>query len=362
MTLPRAIRPLVAFPALLRANAFAVAPDQTMAFVEGVWVLGPRSIDDIRRAAVALLAIPKDREAEFHALFDAFFLGHTLPAAMQGEDDDEAEAHEPDGGMTEAEIEDETSAGQDAALSERLGNRTLADGTSDALGRFERLAPARLPRRRSRRLVAARHGPRLDMRRILREAVRRDGEVLELSERRRRSRQRKIMLLIDVSGSMAERTEESLRFAHTLVQTAEQVEVFTLGTRLTRITPALGPRRRDDALARASGLIADIDGGTRIGEAMQALLAIPRYAGFARGASVIVISDGLERGTPDALSDAVRRLARSAWRIDWLTPLAGEGYEPRTEALSTILPHLHALGDGRGTEAIVTHVLEIARP
>lgn len=361
MTLPPAIRPFVAFPALLRTNGFAVAPDQTMTFIEGIGLLGPRSITDIRRAAIALLAIPRDREEEFNALFDAFFLGHALPAALPGEEED-ADAHEPDGGTAEAELGDDERSGQEAALSERLGHRTLGDGSEDALARFARMAPVRLPMWRSRRFLPARHGSRLDMRRTLRDAVRRDGEVLELSERRRRLRQRRIVLLIDVSGSMAERTEESLRFAHALVEAGERVEVFTLGTRLTRITTALCVRRRGKALARASGLIADIDGGTRIGEALQSFLAVPRYAGFARGAAIVVLSDGLERGTPDAMTDAVRRLARTAWRIDWLTPLAGESFAPRTEALSAILPHLHALGDGRGTEAIVSHVLEMARP
>lgn len=350
----------IEFAGLLRANGFAVSPDQTIAFIEGIGLLGPRSITDIRRAGVALLAIPREREAEFDSLFDAFFLGQTMPAAMSG-DDDEVEAHEPDGATSEAEIGDDEPSGLEATIAERLSHRALADGSGEALTRFARLAPARLPRRRSYRHAPARHGTTLDMRRTLREAVRRDGEVLTLVERRRKLRQRRVMLLIDVSGSMAERTEESLRLAHALGVAADRFEAFTFGTRLTRITPAIRLRRRDQAMERASALIADIDGGTRIGEALGAFLAIPRYAGFARGASVIVLSDGLERGTPDALIDATRRLSRIAWRIDWLTPLAGEAFAPRTEALTAILPHLHALGDGASTQAITDHILGITQ-
>ncbi|MBY8975967.1 VWA domain-containing protein [Rhodobacteraceae bacterium NNCM2] len=356
----RVIQRLIGFSALLRANGFAVSPDQTMDFIAGIGLLGPRSVEDIRRAAIALLSIPHDREEEFHSLFDAWFLGQTLPAAMPGEDED-VEAHEDDGASSEADLGDEAPPGLEATVTERLGHRALADLDDLALADLTRRAPARLPRRQSYRRVPARHGRVLDMRRTLRDAARRDGEVLSLSHRRRKLRQRRVVLMIDVSGSMAERTEASLRLAHALARGAERFEAFTLGTRLTRITPAIRLRQRDRALERSAALIADIDGGTRIGEALGAFLAIPRFAGFARGASVVVLSDGLERGTPDALIEATRRLSRLAWRIDWLTPLADDRFEPRTEALSAILPHIDALGDGRSTEAISTHILNITR-
>lgn len=351
---------LVSFPALLRANGFAVAPDQTMSFVEAVGLLGPRSIHDIRRAGVATLAIPQDRRSDFDALFDAHFLGTALPQAMPG-DDEEVEAHEGTGDTEEIPDEPpEDEPGDEATAAERLGHRALADRPEDALARLRRHGAARLPRRRSRRFRPARNGRVLDMRRALREAARRDGEVLTLPMRRRRWRQRKIVLLIDVSGSMAERTESALRLAHTLARVAERLEVFTLGTRLTRVTPALRLANPGRALERASGLISDIDGGTRIGEALTAFLSVPRYAGFARGAAVIVLSDGLERGEPGTLIAATRRLTRLAWRLDWLSPLATDGL-PRTEAMQAILPDLDHLGDGATTQAICEHLLGLAQ-
>lgn len=164
------------------------------------------------------------------------------------------------------------------------------------------------------------------------------------------------MLLIDVSGSMADGTESALRLAHMLARVAERLEVFTLGTRLTRVTPALRIANPARALERASGLIADIDGGTRIGEALTAFLSVPRYAGFARGALVVMLSDGLERGEPDALIVATRRLSRMAWRLDWLSPLAVDGV-PQTVAMRAILPMLDHLGDGATTRAICDHLL-----
>ena len=364
MTLPRAAYPFVEFPAILRGHGFAIAPDQTMGFIEAIGLLGPRDMADIHAAGLAMLAIPHDRRAEFDALFNAYFLGRTVTAPAGGEDDDAVEVHEPDGGQQLIEAdEDETQAGGEAVTAERLSHRQFAEADEDAtLRALRRDAPARLPRRRSYRRAPARHGDRLNMRQTLREAVRRDGEVFTLPRTRRKTRQRRIVLLVDVSGSMQERTDTTMRFAHALAQSADRIEAFTLGTRLTRITPALRISQPDEALARVGALVADFDGGTRIGDALDAFLSVPRFAGFARGAAVVVLSDGLERGTPDAMIHAVQRLSRLAWRLDWLTPLAADAaYTPRTEALHAVLPWLDSLSDGSRLSSITAHVLNLAR-
>jgi uncharacterized protein with von Willebrand factor type A (vWA) domain len=191
---------------------------------------------------------------------------------------------------------------------------------------------------------------------------------LRLPKLKRKLTQRRILLLIDVSGSMKAETDGFLRLAHSLARVAERIEVFTLGTRLTRVTRAIRRRQRDQALDMTSGLVADWDGGTRIGEALQAFLAVPRFASFARGALVVVLSDGLERGEHDTMTDAVQRLTRLAWRIEWLTPDAGRGpsadgadFTPRTAALSSILPYIDHLGDGSSVAAVATRLLSIAR-
>ncbi len=360
--LPRAAAPFVGFSTVLRAHGFAVAPDQTIGFLQAIELLGPRSIEDVRRAGVAMLSIPRDREEEYDALFRAFFLGMAVPGVTEAEDETVA-AHEPTGAEeTGEELDPDAEPGEEAAAHERLSHRAFeADDPEAALARFRRLAPARLPRRRSYRYAADLRGRLLDMRRTLRDAAKRDGEVFTLSRRRRKDRQRKIVLLIDVSGSMKERSEAALTFAHALTGAAERVEVFTFGTRLTRLTPALRLRNREQALARVSGLVSDVDGGTRIGEALAAFLAVPRYAGFARGAAVVVLSDGLERGSPDVMVEAVRRLSRVAWRLDWLSPLVGDvDYAPTTSGLSAVLPDLDALEDGATTQAVVRHVLALS--
>ena len=149
-TLPRAALPFVNFPTVLRAHGFAVSPDQTIGFLEAIALLGPRNIEDIRRAGIAMLAIPKDREEEFDALFRAFFLGMTVPGVTEAEDE-AVTAHEPTGIEEQGEeTEPDDEPGEEAARLERLSHRALAeDDPEAALAVFRRLAPSRLPRRRS---------------------------------------------------------------------------------------------------------------------------------------------------------------------------------------------------------------------
>ena len=210
--------------------------------------------------------------------------------------------------------------------------------------------------------MRARRGPWADLRRTLRESVRHDGEVLRLGRLKRRTRPRKILMLIDVSGSMKGRTDDNMKLAHALAQAVPHVEVFTFGTRLTRVTRPLRLKRREQALAAAAHLVSDWDGGTRIGDALQAFLAVPRFGGYARGAAVVILSDGLERGDPSALRDAIAKLSRRAWRLSWLTPLASSpGFQPQTEALIAIRRFVDDLVDGGSSAAIVSHVLSLGQ-
>ncbi len=364
--LPRPLLPFLAFCSLLRTNGFPVAPEQTESFVAAVGLLGPRAIGDVHRAAVATLAPVPERREEFDALFRLVFLGQTVAAAASRDPDseDEVEAFEDrEAGAAPPDIADEEQSGAAATGAERLFARQFGEQTDDeTLRRFGRAVAAALPRRRSRRLAGAKTRGRLDMRRALREAVRRDGEVVRLPVLQRRQTQRRVLLLIDVSGSMKDRTDTHLRFAHALTRATDRIEVFTLGTRLTRITRAMRRRSRDQALAMASTLVADWDGGTRLGDALQAFLAVPRFAGFARGALCIVLSDGLERGDPSAMTDAMAQMSRLAWATLWLTPLAGDdGYTAETSALKAALPYLDRLGDASSLERLCGEILRFER-
>jgi len=361
---PPAVRRFIAFAPLLRANGFKVAPEQTAAFLSAIALLGPRDLDDVRRAGLATLAPPPERQGAYHALFDMHFLGAEGGVVDEGEEEDVVRVQEDRRGMDEPVSADESNeSGQTATRAEALVERRFGPaGAGEALRRLSREAGRRLPKRASYRRMRARRGAAVDLRRTLRDAARNDGEVIRLSRLRRRTRPRRLLMLIDVSGSMKARTEENLRLAHALTQAAARVEAFTFGTRLTRITRPMRLKRREQALASAAQIVSDWDGGTRIGDALKAFLAVPRFASYARGAVVLIVSDGLERGDPAELSDAVARLARSAWRLSWLTPLAvGSDFRPRTEALIAISRFVDDMADGGSTPAIVDHILALGR-
>ena len=362
--IPAAARHLAAFPPFLRGFGFTTSLEQTAAFLAAVELLGPRGIDDVRRAAVATLSPPRERAGEFDALFRAWFHGELAPVPRDGEDETEVRVHDEGGAVHgPSKVPDLGESGQSATAMETLGDRRFQVDTGlERLRRFAREAPEGLPRRRGRRRMRARKGETVDLSRVLRAAVRQGGDTPVLPWRRRKLRQRRILLLIDVSGSMKEHTESALRFVHVLYHAAEQMECFTLGTRLTRVTRALRLRNQDAALAKVSTLVPDWDGGTRIGDALRAFLSVPRFAGCARGAVVVVLSDGLECGSHDTMTGAVARLSRLAWRVSWLTPLAADpAFRPETTGLVAIAPYLDDLGDGASLQALCHHMLSLGR-
>jgi uncharacterized protein with von Willebrand factor type A (vWA) domain len=363
-SLPRAARPFVTFGALLRRNDFLVAPEQITTFLSAISLLGPSSIAAIRRAAHATLAPSPERRADFDALFDAHFLGETVTALEQMEAEDELRVQEDRRGTFDPLVSDDVNeAGEMATAAEVLSVRRFsAENEADILRRFARELPEHLPRRRGYRMRTAKRGGGADFRRTLREAVRNDGETMRLPRLKRKRRQRSVLLLIDVSGSMKERTDAHLRFAHALAGAVDRIEVFTFGTRLTRLTRAIRLKNREQALAAASTVVADWDGGTRIGDALKAFLSVPRFAGYARGAVTLILSDGLERGDHRDMTQAVARLSARSWRIAWLTPLAADPrYQPETAALKSILPFIDDLAGSGTTEQLCAYVLGLAQ-
>jgi uncharacterized protein with von Willebrand factor type A (vWA) domain len=359
--IPRAARAFVEFAALLRVNGFAVAPDQTTTFLAAIALLGPRTLEDIRQAGLATLSVPPERRAAYDALFRIHFLGGEA-IEVEGESDEQLRIQEDAAGEDAPLFADEINeSGQAAARAEALVERRFERAVaSEPLRRLAREAQRRLPLRRGHRRMRARRGPFADLRRTLRDSVRNDGEFLKLSRLKRRPKPRKILLLIDVSGSMKQRTDENLALAHVLTQAAPRVETFTFGTRLTRVTRALRLKRREQALRAAAQVVSDWDGGTRIGDALQAFLAVPRFAGYANGAAIVAISDGLERGDVAAMRDAAAKLSRRAWSFDWLTPLAtSRAFTPQTAGLLAIRPFVDEMVAGGSSAAIVAHILSL---
>lgn len=361
--LPLAARPFADFARHIRSFGFSVAGEQTVAFMKGVELLGPRSMEDIRQAALATLAPPHDRIAEFDALFRSFFHGEAT-ISVDAEGDEDTEVKDDNGVEREGEQPElrQEESGESASALERLGYRSFP-AEDRVLNDFRRELASALPQRRSFRPVRTRSRGTLDLRRALRAIVRSDGDVPVPPLRRRPTISRKLLILIDISGSMKLHTADYLKLAHGAVQAAEQVEVFTLGTRLTRLTRALRLRDLDSALDRAATLVEDWDGGTRIGPTLMAFLSVPRFSAFARGAAILLLSDGLERGGHQEMETAIRRLSARAFRLSLATPLAGDPrFAPETTALKAVLPFLDDLVDGSTLARLADFMLSLALP
>ena len=361
-SIPRAATPFLGFARHLRSFGFPASPEQVTSFMQAVTLLGPRSMRDIHEAALATLAPAADRRGEFDAHFRAYFHGEVETFA-DGESDEETQVKDDGGARREqVEIRRDEESGEFASGSEQLGVRDFG-GDDDALAAFRRALPDALPMRRSFRTVRTPSRGKLDLRRSLREIVQADGDVPSPLLRRRQEVPRKLLMLIDISGSMKLHTEDYLRLAHAVVQGAPRAEIFTFGTRLTRITQSLRIRDREQALAQASALVEDWDGGTRIGPALLSFLSVPRFSAFARGAAIVILSDGLERGDHSEMETAMRRLAARSFRLSLATPLAGDvRFRPQTAALKAILPILDDLVDGSSVAGLTQFILSLARP
>ena len=225
---------------------------------------------------------------------------------------------------------------------ESLRGKDFAQLTEDELAEARRFIAAmtwNLGHRKTRRLAAARNGAVIDQRRTLRYAMRNGGLPIELRHRERKERMRPLVLICDISGSMDRYSRLLLRFVHALEHGLDATEVFVFSTRLTRITRELRRRNVDAAIAEVVNAVDDWSGGTRIGEAIRTFNYDWSRRVLRSGATVVVISDGWDRGDPDLLAEEMARLQRSCRRLIWLNPLLGSsGYQPLTRGMKAALP------------------------
>ncbi len=197
------------------------------------------------------------------------------------------------------------------------------------------------------------------MRQIARESMRNHGEPVRLSRRRRKDKPRRLVLLLDVSGSMADYSRNLLQFAHSVRRGGRSVEVFCFGTSLTRITATIRHRDPDEALRRAGEEVVDWAGGTQIGASLNDFVRRYGRRGIARGAIVVICSDGLDRGDPALLDSALERLGRLAYRIVWMNPMKGEDdaeYVAASLGMSVALPHIDLVWSGHSLESLMGFV------
>jgi uncharacterized protein len=242
--------------------------------------------------------------------------------------------------------------------------------------RFDKLDPVELaelhrlmtrlrietPARRSRRARRDRHGERIDLRRTLRHSLRTGGDPSRLARRRRRVVPRRIVMLCDISGSMEPYARAYLQFLTCAAGSGPNAEAFAFATRLTRLTRALASRNPERAIQRAAAAAPDWSSGTRIGDALKTFNDRHGRRGMARGAVIVILSDGWERGDPALVGREMERLRRLAYRIVWVNPRsAASGFSPRAGGMAAALPHCDVLISGHSLAALDEVIDQIAR-
>ncbi|MGH3024661.1 MAG: vWA domain-containing protein [Gaiellaceae bacterium] len=337
---------LVRFGRELRAAGLPVGPDRVAELCRAVALLPPGGLYWAGRAT--LVSRPEQIPV-YDALFASFF---GPPAPSPGP---------PLRIRVEVEAEQEVGL---ASRAELLREKSFARCSREELSRLAELMARvewAVPRRRTRRREAARAG-RPDLRRTLRRSFRTGGEPVERAWQRRRRRTRRLILLLDVSGSMDAYSRALVMFAHAALRSDRRWEAFCFGTRLTRVTRQLEGSDPDEALARAAAEVVDWDGGTRIGDSLKRFLDEHGHGGLARGAVVVLCSDGLEVGDPEALAEQMARLSRLAYRVVWLNPLQEDpAYEPLARGMKAALPHVDHFASGHSLASLEEVAAALAR-
>ena len=348
----------------LRAVGMPIGSDDVMAYCSAIAELNPSDILDIYWAGRSTLVSKRDHIPLYDNVFRAFFLDEKaefnnenrlkIKAASSAQAVIDIPA--PESG-TPGSTEEETRLGLQASTSELFRNKTFASCTPEELAALRRIM-SRIkltpPRRRTRRKMASARGSLISMRKMVRETMRAHGEPRDLYFTKRRLRLRPLVLILDVSGSMADYSRNLLQFAYSAQRAADRVEVFCFGTRLTRITRALDRKRPDDAMNTAAGLVFDWDGGTRIGDSLEMFTREWGRRGMSRGSIVVICSDGLDRGEPEVLSRAMEKLSRLCFRIVWMNPHKGdnENFSPNTLGMMVAEPFIDEIVSGHSLKSL----------
>ena len=362
---------LLGFTRALRAAGLPVTHDRATGFLSAAALVGAGDPHATYRAGRATLCASPDDLVRYAHVFEAWFgVREQLPRTVGRERARELSAPLPvgEGGEVGGEMRPEVVRAA-ASEVEVLRHRDVAQLRPDEKALLDAMIRAldpRLPRRRAARRTAWRRGE-IDLHRTLRTSLRQMGEPGRVEHRRRGTSARRVVLLVDVSASMRPYADAILRLCHLVSRssaggataTTAKVETFTLGTRLTRVTHALRTSDPERALVRAGEQVPDWSGGTRLGETMKAFLDRWGARGMARGAVVVVFSDGWERGDATELGEQMQRLGRLAHRVVWVNPHRGKtGYEPVQQGIKAALPHCDDFVAGHSLAAFAD-VLEV---
>jgi uncharacterized protein with von Willebrand factor type A (vWA) domain len=359
---------LVGFAAALRQAGLPADALRVQAFLGAVRAVDVADPDQLYWAGRLTLCAEPDDLPRYDEAFFAWFTDRVprrrRPAPPRPRQTTMAALTEVagDGSAAERETDELKVAASDTEV---LRHRDISDLTPAEREHLrELIATLRLdpPLRRSMRFRPMRSG-RLDVPKVLRAMRAAGGEPIRLAYRDRGRRPRKVVLLVDVSGSMTPYADALLRFAHALTRAAPATtEVFTVGTRLTRLSRQLRARDPQEALSAASRAVPDFAGGTRLGETLRAFLDRWGQRGMARRAVVVLFSDGWERGDASLLGEQAARLARLAHAVLWVNPHAGrDGYAPVQSGIAAALPHLDLLLAGHSLATLEELLMEVRR-
>jgi uncharacterized protein len=350
---------LVGFARTLRAAGVHAVPARVHAWVEALGCLDPGRTADVYWTGRLTLCASPDDLSTYDAAFVAYFGQAPVASRRPSIQPAILTVAIPDGdatpGTSSESGNDHAALTATASRLEVLRHRDLAELTRAEWAEVRRLLAALRPTGPSRR--TRRHEPShrgaLDAHRTVRAMLRRGGEPARLLHRTRTRKPRRLVLLVDVSGSMAAYSDALMRFAHAACRRRRSTEVFTMGTRLTRVSRELRGLDADGALVAASAAVPDWSGGTRLGEQVQAFLDRWGQRGTARGAIVVIASDGWERGDVDQLGGQMRRLQRLAHQVVWVSPHAGkDGFAPETAGLRAALPSVDVLVAGHTVDTL----------
>jgi len=342
------------FGLILRGLGFDAGPARMLPYLQALTLVDQRRREDVAAAVHAHFARRRDDFAVLDRALGAFLLGADPPEPRRPPP--VAEPGDGDGSVSSGSgetrqlniLDDADDPEVPLALATYSATEVLRHKDFAALSDEEMRAVRRLiqqmvtpaGRRRSRRYQRG-GDERLDLRRVLRQSLRFNGEPLLFAWRRRRWKPRPVVLLCDISGSMERYTRLLLHFAYAMETASERVEAFVFATRLTRITRQLRIHNADLALDRVMATVEDWSGGTRIGESIDDFNRRFGRRFLGHGATAVVISDGWDRGDPDLQAQATLRLQRSCHRLIWMNPLMGApGFEPLTLGLRAVLPYV----------------------
>ena len=360
---PEIVDRLVGLGTALREAGLPVGTDDVLAFCAAVAELSPSDQEDVYWCGRTTLVNRRDHIPVYDEVFRDYFL--QLPKGAERKHTKERHAPQgstgtiniPDAEPGEREAEEPPLVlGLQASSLEIERNKRFSACSDDELAAVRRMiAKIRLepPKRRTRRYCADASGPVVDVRRMARSAMNLNDAAPTLMRMDRKRKPRPLVLLLDVSGSMADHSRNLLQFAYSMRRAAQKVEVFCFGTRLTRITPLLDRRSPDAAMRLAADKVMDWDGGTRIGDSIEAFVKDWGRRGLSRGATVIICSDGLDRGNPATLAESIEKLERLSHRIVWMNPLHdANGGVPPTLAMAVVGPHIDEIASGNNLESL----------